>query len=434
MFAARETLDFFESYGNYDQYVANGLLQPLEDLIDLYGQDIRNLHTVPQEIWNALSSQGHIWALPRNGPLAGTTFLIKKDWMDMCGITKVPGTIAEIENALQKFLDMKPGGEETIPLVSTPWGLHTALAAGFTGAAVNGLPGGSYCVMPDDSVLHAVLVPGYRDFVAKIAEWYARGFYHQETFTLNYTTARELISKEIVGATLDWVSVTSLSGYSNVTYPLDPVNNAYLWNSNGIMGPAGLCETIPGFARSGYVVPKFSDKAAEVVQYLNWLAQDPANYALGRGFHIAEDGNSEWIDQFAPVKTYKLKDGFDQFLLAQGFYQVPGGVYEYLAVRLDETGVAHMHTQMCIVDGMLTQYNRGQGDMAWKVSLDQSLIIDEFPMYTDVSTMLDENLMKFYMGVRPMSEWDAFVSEMKQMGVEQMSAFITQMYREALAG
>ena len=51
----------------------------------------------------------------------------------------------------------------------------------------------------------------------------------------------------------------------------------------------------------------------------------------------------------------------------------------------------------------------------------------------DVQTLVEENMCKFIVGDRDMSEWDSFVNDVKAMGIEKAIAVQQSCYERYLA-
>lgn len=80
----------------------NGALTPLNDLLEVYGQDI--LSGVSEDSWRAVTdTDGMIYGVPMRYPYADnmTRFILcRMDLMEAAGITEVPTTLDEFYNAL----------------------------------------------------------------------------------------------------------------------------------------------------------------------------------------------------------------------------------------------------------------------------------------------------------------------------------------------
>lgn len=66
-----------------------------------------------------------------------------------------------------------------------------------------------------------------------------------------------------------------------------------------------------------------------------------------------------------------------------------------------------------------------------------SLSIEESETYTsmagDLATLAAENISKFVSGDRPMSQWDAFLEELMEMGIEDCIAIKQAAYDRYMA-
>ena len=89
--------------GQFRQLLAQGALQPLDDLLEVYGQAILNAGH-PAEVWDALRGEdGHIYAVPYLYPHPheiANFFTVRKDLTDAAGITEMPKTLDEFYNML----------------------------------------------------------------------------------------------------------------------------------------------------------------------------------------------------------------------------------------------------------------------------------------------------------------------------------------------
>ncbi|WP_158560852.1 extracellular solute-binding protein [Paenibacillus contaminans] len=110
------------------KYGSEGLLLPLEDLIDKHAPNIKKLFEKDPNIVKSLKSpDGHIYGLPTlNYSPQMTTMIIRKDWLDRLNL-KAPETIDEWLTVLRAFKEKDPNGNQKadeIPLsVSGPLGV-----------------------------------------------------------------------------------------------------------------------------------------------------------------------------------------------------------------------------------------------------------------------------------------------------------------------
>jgi len=110
-FAASEFPDVYMGFGltQGDGAVENGLVLPLNDLIEEHGPNLKA--NIPQYAWDAVTINGEIMAIPEpsNTP-SSRLFFVRKDWMDAVGITKAPETSDELLAMFRAFRDGDPNG------------------------------------------------------------------------------------------------------------------------------------------------------------------------------------------------------------------------------------------------------------------------------------------------------------------------------------
>jgi ABC-type glycerol-3-phosphate transport system substrate-binding protein len=173
-------------------YKNQGLIISLNDLIDNYGQDFKK--AIDPRSWPYVSdTEGKIWALPFEQAPYSTRFIMRQDWLDQLGL-EPPKTIAEFENIMQAFKD-----KFNDPGFVAPWA-----------RAEENIFVGTFVKKPDThldengNVRPIWIQEGYTDYLAKMAEWYRKGYLHSEIFTLDYTGASELMWGGRTGFMMTW--------------------------------------------------------------------------------------------------------------------------------------------------------------------------------------------------------------------------------------
>src|SRR5699024_6611423 len=118
------------------EYGQQGLLLPLNDLIDEYAPNFKALMEENPNIEKSITTtDGNIYALPRINGGASVTWIrgpvwINGEWMENLGIDEVPSTTDELYDMLVRFRDEDPNGNgiaDEIPLTDVsmdstrPW-------------------------------------------------------------------------------------------------------------------------------------------------------------------------------------------------------------------------------------------------------------------------------------------------------------------------
>ncbi|MBP1990104.1 extracellular solute-binding protein [Paenibacillus eucommiae] len=416
LLASNEKLDIF--MGDYKAFKDKGAIQPLNELLDKYGQNLKKAWPKEwEDSWKAVTDKdGNIWAIPIGpGPVVLKANLFRADWLEKLDL-QLPKTFDEFEHVLKEFKEKDPAGSgQTIPLITNMTGLNLALAAGFMDV------GYGNWLDKDGTIKPPELHPGYREFVAKMADWYKKGYIYKETFTLNTERYRELIKKNrVAAASIHFTTVT------NVQYELQKiVPEARYEVAADLKGPQGDVPTSSGQSTWGYVINKKAPNPEATMKYLDWLNSNIDHFLLSfygvkdkhwryvdEGKHIVERINEDYVGEFLTGNTYVQTVGF--------LPNDPAGKPEFdymgkYGEKLD-WGVKKPFT--VDVDYLY----------------DHTEISNKLPNQEDINRMISEEITKFIMGARAMSEYDKFIQELYAAGLDKWIEVYTDQYNKAMAG
>ena len=85
----------------FENYVKQKALQPLNEWIDQYGQDL--VKNIPEDAWKTVTIDGNIYAIPSMNVVPGNEIMyIRKDWLDNLGL-QVPKTLEEYREVMRAF-------------------------------------------------------------------------------------------------------------------------------------------------------------------------------------------------------------------------------------------------------------------------------------------------------------------------------------------
>ncbi|UUZ96368.1 extracellular solute-binding protein [Paenibacillus sp. P25] len=267
LLGSKDEIDLFQ--GNWDDYASKGAIIPLNDLLDKYGQDIKKAW--PQEAWDYMKDKdGKIWGIPRGVPAVHYPIWVRSDWMKKLNL-KMPQTIDELEAVLKAFKEQDPDGNgkaDTIPMMTDLNGIKMAFLGGFVEN------GNSNWVDPADKKLKPVeLAPGFKDFVAKMADWYQKGYIYKESFAK--FDPMELLKTNRVGTSSMWYSRITLL-FPQIKPSLPP--DADYEIIRNIQGPKGKLTTATAANTSAMVITKKAKHPDAVMKFINYQYQDlPTN-------------------------------------------------------------------------------------------------------------------------------------------------------------
>ena len=413
MLSTQEPLDVF--MGDTQVYLAEQAIQPLGGLIDEYGQAIKEWW--PDESWQGITDKdGEVWGIPRL--TANTTYPLyfRKDWADDLGL-EIPKNIDELETFMAAMKDADPAGNgDTVVMQATLTGLNFGLAAGFMGVGYGRF-------LDDAGVMHysSVENPGYYDFVSKMAEWYKKGYIYKESF--GSYDRRAVIKANLTAIVMDWYSITTIAQVEEFYQNAGP-DASYVFNEDGFEGPKGLCETPNNVSTTGYMVPYYSDKAADVVKFYNWATEDTTNYlAQAQGI---EGTHWEWVDKEQGImQSLEVPEELayiNDFFIVKGF-----GVEQKVRYSDDPLQI---HYDYLTIDQAIVAFDRTVKSDDFGIVFNMAQLEEAVPTRPDVDTMIEQEVIKFITGVRPLTEWDAFIQELKTIGLDDLNQEITRQYND----
>lgn len=403
MLASRQEMDVFQ--GSWVTYY--DAVQPVTELLDEYGENI--LAAWSEDTVRSLTRQGEIIGMPRQiAPARAYPTYVRQDWLDKLGLA-APTTIEEMEAMLKAFLEEDPAGNgQTIPMGTYLPGLNGGLSAAFTGKGY-----GNYLDAEDNRIKPVELLPGYRDFIEKMAEWYDKGYMYVESFTTDRARYNELIIQGNFGSFVYWASLVPLQ----YPYMLDAYPEAK-YVLTDLASDKGFAETHVNASPNAMLIPRYSEKAEAVVKLANWAYADVENHlTMEMGI---EGVHWNWVDKEKGLIEQVENSGYmGDFVITMGITETWFSFDDPLRAMQNEW-----------LRGPAQDMSRTQSADDWFVIYDTALIDEAAPMRADIKRMLEEEVIKFITGVRDLSEWDMFIEELYAIGLDAYIDAHTAQYNE----
>ena len=297
--------------GQFRQLLAQGALQPLDDLLEVYGQAILNAGH-PAEVWDALRGEdGHIYAVPYLYPHPheiANFFTVRKDLTTAAGITEMPKTLDEFYNML---VTLKNYYKDEYIICAGPfyqaseaneaWAVPKTITSAF----------GIYSdwMVVDGKVIHMTEhenFPALLDFMAKLQ---SEGLIDPDWAVNNEATLKEKFSSGKV------IVCAANRGLGDYAVPALMTNHNVGWDDldyiTALIGEDGTC-TYMETTNFNFVtaIPKSSPNAADVVNWWNLRIQDDLHITIGdEGVHFNYDENGG-IDPINPIFADERGDSY----------------------------------------------------------------------------------------------------------------------------
>jgi putative aldouronate transport system substrate-binding protein len=377
---------------------------PLNDLLDQYAQDIRA--AIPENEWlKCTDPDGNIMCIPRTSPASPYITWVRGDWLTELGL-EAPTTVEEYEAVIAAFKEAHP----EMVIGTRPVDYPQATIGGWTEYGFSNWPDEA----DGGRIKPWILQPGVKDWVTKLNEWWSAGYWYPDTFT-NFQEP-ELFRTCNVGAWMGW--------YSRITLIVPQIVDGcpgIEYVRTALTGPEGYLATVNQQPTSGYVITKKSQNPDAVVRYINWLYADVENDITAR--YGIKDRDWWWEDEAALIVDRDPESGYvSEFTL-------PHPIIETRYSVLDPARAWHLE----YLGGQY--YDLSDAKMPFDVAIawDESRIASEVVGLGDIRRLIDEQLILFVTGQRPLDQWDSFIEDLYRAGMEDWINALTTQYAELTA-
>jgi putative aldouronate transport system substrate-binding protein len=415
-----ESLDMF--VGAWDVY--QDAVIPINDLLDKYGPNVKKAVQMFKDghggidLWSTTTdSAGKIWGYPRLSPsLHITPIWFRSDWLKALNL-KMPSTFDELEATMTAFKSAYP---DSVILTSSLSDLQWATVGGFTQY------GNSNWIDKSDGskVKPAQLQPDYPDWVAKMADWYKKGWLFKESFATHDDP--EVAKTGKVGIFAGW--------YSRITIWIERIRDAvpgmdFDFNRTGIKGPKGLMTTVYNGGASAIMITKKCKNPDAAMRYLDWQCSDVENvltvvYGIKGKDWVWDDELNATYGKKWYIKRLITNDIPGSKVYAGEFMTSTGPVTDLWYGPSDKQWKRHYEYLRDWAYNISTSKQRVDVDVIYDMAAVRKVV----PGLNDINRLLSEEVTKFITGVRPLTEWNAFLDQLKSAGMNDYITALTTQY------
>ncbi|WP_105614610.1 extracellular solute-binding protein [Vallitalea okinawensis] len=416
LFASGDLPDIFIGAGvlsNSDvlKYGTQGLLVPMEGLIDEYGLNLTKVFEEhPQVKLASIAPDGHIYGGPsfdRGFPITTSAPLyMNKEWLDTLNL-EVPTTTEEFYHVLKAFKENDPNGNDKsdeIPLtfnnnnISDLFGSFGVVDDHKTHIAVN-----------DGKVVYTAVLSEYKEAITYFNRLFQEGLIDPEAFTQDGSVLKGKTKGEerIIGAFQSWRSTGWRRSEEDNDYvaisPLAGPNGDQLWPLMGSKVARG-----GGVITSQCEVPEIAMRWIDALYEPDFAVQASLQYYIGVHMEkndddtlsitkIPERGNKE-DDKYFPWNGHRVfvmtKSNGDRFI------DKPAHIIE--KQELDQLYNAY-YPEETYPDVFFT--------------LEENERISQ--LSADINTYANENYARWMMEGGIDEEWDDYVEKLYDMGLDE---------------
>lgn len=413
--------------GGPEKAIRDGVVLKLNDLIKQHGTAVGGyLNTRPDIAKMVITDEGSMYVVPFLRPAIrdpseawqrfSTSHQMRNDWLKKLGL-KLPETIDETEKVLRAFKAMGPN---IIPISSLPsgsikniWGLRWFMSAW----------GSTYdWYVVDGKMRYGSAEPSYKEFLTYMNRWYKDGLIDPDFMGRQYADVRALILEDRVASFWGLLN-RDMGGISGLAmkakhptfeltaapWPKAPNGKSYNMAGDG-------ARIFPG---GGAAITTKNKNPVEAMKWLNfWWTEDGHN--LGN-FGI-EGLTYNWVDGF-PKYTELITNNPDGLSIVYALckYAPDGG-----GGRFWRQDSRYWQQMMALPQ----QFEAGQmlaktGDISIyppPITPTAEESRELASILAEINTYRDEMCVKFIVGDEPLSKFDAYIAQIKKLGIDRAIA------------
>ncbi|GAB2540860.1 extracellular solute-binding protein [Gracilibacillus alcaliphilus] len=418
-FASGDTPDIIFAAGSDNltpamevDYGRQGVLLPLEDLIDEYAPNFKALMEENPEIRKSITTNdGHIYALPvinqhptsawPAGPL-----WYNGEWLETLGVEELPQTTDELYELLVRFRDEDPNGNgeaDEIPLIDVKMNSSRAWFLAAFGMKAWGIEA------VGDEVRYAPTSDNYLEYLTYMHQLYDENLLDPETFSHSDEQKKAKGQEDRLGLFPDWFSFFTTGQPEE-----EAINNPMFQPLTSDISPEIVLPGNPGINRGAFAITNNNEHPEASIRWVDYLYSQEGRDFFDQGpegylWEMGEDGEREFLD---------IPEEFDSSEDYRGSLTPAYGIPVPMLVDLVE-GSPRSDFDLFIeaeTQEKVDAYAETPYPLTYLTDEEQEIVNG---IEVDLMSYVEQMEAKFITGVEPLSNWDAYVSTIESMNVDQ---------------
>jgi putative aldouronate transport system substrate-binding protein len=403
--------------GGPQKAIDDGVILNLNDVIDRYAPNLKAyLQANPNYDRMVKTDDGNYYVFPfirgHDKLLYSQGLMIRKDWLDELGL-QPPTTIDEWHTVLTAFKTRK-----NVPAPFTQ--VWTNNGRMFVESF--GILKGFYVGANDGQIHFGQIEPGYRDWMATMAQWYREGLIDPDIASIQTSQQNQKMTSGQAGATVASVG----SGMGTWTNSVRPTNPKYeimaLGSPDRVRGQKRVYG-MPNQPYSGQDSAAITAKSKNVelaARYLDWGYTQAGhlyyNFGIEGESYTMVNGKPIYTPQIMnDPKGWPLSQSMSAYVRSTGagpFVQNEGYIEQYYALPEQLQALTNYNTPGAL-NYLLPPITASQVESRELASI-----------MNDINTYCDEMMTKIILGTETLTDasWNTFVSTVRQMGIDRAIA------------
>ncbi len=411
---------------NINNYGMSGAFLPLNDLIDQYAPNIKKYLVENKEVLaQTAAPDGNIYAIPMLSAVrTAMGYMIRQDWLDKLQLER-PVTIDDWYTVLKAFkttdLNGNGAGDVTPLVLDRMWEAYYMNFADAWGIELNEWV--DYWMIRDGKMVFAPVQPETKEFLATMAKWYTEGLIDPEFITREDTNNYHIYGNK-AGATCYWTGYVAGMNANKEILAKDSDTN---WQ---VVPPPVLKE--------GQASKTFSQQAP-IVNIASWAISSSSEHAIDiiKMFdYVYSDEGSLLFNFGLEGESYQMVNGAPDY--TDAVKNAEGGMVNWirgngLQALIGMRQMPEYEKASCATEDVKRQlFEYVEKDYFYPINPELTFTPEEKDVYdvkmSSIKTYAQEELLKFFIGSRPIGEFDAFVSRVNELGLEEMTGIVNKAY------
>ncbi len=354
---------------------------------------------------------------------------IRQDWLDELNLS-VPETIDDMHDVLTAFKTNYGISHALLLTQSVGYDdAEIASAYGVSGYCLEGQRANSHLYQVDGTVHSSFIEDGYRQYLETLHNWYGEGLISSDFTSIpSICFAEENMQPIANGETGIFYMNASFASelpamQTNENYTIAPISSPALNKGDEIQNYTDL----QMFTTANTVsVSTECENIEAALRYVDWwYTRDgylTTNYGVeGVSYELDENGEPQW-DEDNIVNSPYLSE-----------YAYRAIIQPYAVNNNIPFGVINEDKDSCFDPETTLQCKQlwSQADnsrLIPAISFTDDETTELARLLTDIETYASENIAKFITGDKPLSDWDSFEAQLKNMGIER----VIEIYQNAV--
>jgi putative aldouronate transport system substrate-binding protein len=409
--------------GGVFQGMSDGIFFDLTDYLPAYAPHYYRVIEENDGFYREVSNdQGRIpaffaYKVPGDPPFQRV--ILREDVLAELGV-EIPTTLDEYEPMFQKML-----AKGMTPYVLSRFGYEEQFMGIYDVWAENG----NSFFNDNGTIKYGPIEPGFKQYLELMNSWYKKGYISKDFTSLDINQTRTLLDTRRAGMFTDAIVAnfnrSQQMGYSVTAAPYPRIypGQKLHYERNDATPRMPQNETVGAISATS----KHKDVA---IRFLNYAFTEPGIELLNWGVEGLNFEKINGENVYTPLMLENPKFGTEEasYIYKMHFfpkYNMPDTQVHANLLKSPEALASRFKWS--------PDYDMDSAHRLPNIQLTVDELNRRTKLMADISTYVDEMVLKFIIGATPLSEFDSFVNTCKRMGIEEAVSLTQQAYNRYIS-